>query len=243
VNVDEERQLVVVQPKVLDPDVALNTIATLKGVLTKGTAAKTLANFPFPAAGKTGTQQDNTNSWFVGASPQLTTAVWVGDPDAYTPMVNVPEFVGVGKVQGATYPARIWGALMEPALAPLPVEDWPAAPPPARKPVRLYLPGNECLAKLVSGVLPTPGGPTTTTATTLPPAAPPEGDPTTTTIAPKPVLKAIPSDTTIPADVLDPKSPLPQIDPKGIVVYPCDKAPKDVVITGKKKATTTTTTG
>jgi len=226
--------------QVLDPDVALKTIATLKGVLTKGTAAKTLANFPFPAAGKTGTQQDNTNSWFVGASPQLTTAVWVGDPDAYPPMVNVPEFVGVGKVQGATYPARIWGALMEPALTPLPVEDWPAAPPPARKPVRLYLPGNECLAKLVSGVLPTPGAPTTTTATTLPPEVP-DGEPTTTTLAPKPVLKAIPSDTTIPADVLDPKSPLPQIDPKGIVVYPCDKAPKDVVITGKKKATTPTT--
>jgi hypothetical protein len=49
------------------------------------------------------------------------------------------------------------------------------------------------------------------------------------------VLKAIPSDTTIPADVLDPKSPLPQIDPKGIVVYPCDKAPKDFVITGRRR--------
>ncbi len=135
-------------------------------MLTKGTAAKSLANFPYPAAGKTGTQQDNTNSWFVGATPQLTTAVWVGDPDAYTPMINIPEFIGVGKVQGATYPARIWGALMEPALAPLPLEDWAAPPEPARKPVRLYLPGNECLAKLVSGVL--PGGPTTTTVDAAP---------------------------------------------------------------------------
>ena len=58
-------------------------------------------------------------------------------------------------MQGATYPARIWGALMEPALAPLPLEDWAAPPAPARKAVRLYLPGNECLAKLVSGDLPT----------------------------------------------------------------------------------------
>jgi len=164
--------------------------------------------------------------------------VWVGDPDAYTPMVNVPEFVGVGKVQGATYPARIWGALMEPAIAPLPVEDWPAPAPPARKPVRLYLPGNECLAKLVSGVLPT-GGPTTTTATTLPPDAPPEGEPTTTTIAPKPVLKAIPSDTTIPPDVLDPKAPLPQVAATGIVVYGCAEPPAGVVISGKNKTTTT----
>ena len=55
------------------------------------------------------------------------------------------------------------------------------------------------------------------------------------------MLKAIPSDTTIPADVLDPKSPLPQVDTKSIVVYGCDKPPKDVVITGKKKATTPTT--
>src|SRR4029079_11927393 len=138
--------------QVLDPGVALTEVATLKGVLTQGTARPSLSDFPFPAAGKTGTQQDNTNSWFVGASPQLTTAVWVGDPDAYTPMVNVPEFVGVGKVQGATYPARIWGALMEPALAPLPVEDWPAAPPPARKPGRIYLPGNKYLATQVHGV-------------------------------------------------------------------------------------------
>src|SRR4029078_6725854 len=132
----------------------------------------------------------------------------------------------------------MWGPLMEPALAALPLEDWPAPAAPARKPVRLYLPGNECLAKWVSGGLPTPGGgPTTTTATTVPPAAPPEGgeEPTTTTIAPKPVLKPIPSDTTIPPDVPNPKAPLPQVDTKGIVVYNCQKPPAGVVITSKKK--------
>ncbi|HEX3090717.1 MAG TPA: transglycosylase domain-containing protein [Ilumatobacteraceae bacterium] len=217
--------------QVLDPGVALTAIWTLKGVLTKGTAAKSLANFPYPAAGKTGTQQDNTNSWFVGATPQLTTAVWVGDPDAYTPMINIPEFIGVGKVQGATYPARIWGALMEPALAPLPLEDWAAPPEPARKPVRLYLPGNECLAKLVSGVL--PGGPTTTTVA-LPPENPDETVPAAEP-PPRPVLKAIPSDTTIPPDVLDPTAPIPTIPITGTIVYQCDRPPAGVVITGKKK--------
>ncbi len=50
---------------------------------------------------------------------------------------------------------------MEPAL-PSPLEDWAAAPAPARKPMRLYLPGDECLARLVSGALPAPGGSTTT---------------------------------------------------------------------------------
>ncbi|MEA3185928.1 MAG: penicillin-binding protein, partial [Ilumatobacteraceae bacterium] len=139
--------------QVLDPGVALTELSVLKGVLTKGTARQSLAKFPFPAAGKTGTQTANTNSWFVGSTPQLTTAVWVGDPDGYTHMVNIPEFVadGVPNVQGGTYPAKIWGAMMEPAVTPLPLEDWPAPPDPARKPVRLYLPGYECLAKLVSG--------------------------------------------------------------------------------------------
>ncbi|MEY2581845.1 MAG: penicillin-binding protein [Ilumatobacteraceae bacterium] len=231
----------------LDPGVALTEVSVLKGVLTKGTARGSLSGFPFPAAGKTGTQTFNTNSWFVGSTPQLTTAVWVGDPDGYTPMVcgvqingvntcNTPEFVaadGVREVQGGTYPARIWGAFMEPAVAPLPVEDWSAPPALPRKPVRLYLPGNECLAKLVSGTLAT-GGSTTTTSTTLPPVDP-SGTAPVAPPPPKPVLKAIPSDTTIPPDVLDPKAPFPNVATTGVVVYACDKPPAGVVITGKQK--------
>jgi membrane peptidoglycan carboxypeptidase len=221
--------------QVLDPGVALTAVWTLKGVLSGGTARAALSDFPFPATGKTGTQDDNTNSWFVGASPQLTTAVWVGDPDAYTPMVRIPEFVaeGVPNVQGGTYPARIWRAFMEPALTPLPLEDWAAPPAPPRKPVRLYLPGDECLAKLVSGTLPT-GGTTTTTEATLPPDSP-DGSVPVAEPPPKPVLKAIPSDTTIPPDVLDPKAPVPTVPIAGTIVYQCDKPPAGVVITGKKK--------
>ena len=242
--------------QVLDPSVALTEVSVLKGVLTSGTARQALSKFPFPAAGKTGTQTFNTNSWFVGSTPQLTTAVWVGDPDGYTPMVcgvringvntcNTPEFVaadGIREVQGGTYPARIWGAFMEPAVTPLPLEDWPAPPDPARKPVRLYLPGNECLAKLVSGDLPPPpGSPTTstTTTTTLPPD--PSGSSPPVTAAPPPVLKVIPSGTTIAPDVLDPKAPFPTVPVTGTLVYLCAKPPSGVVITGKSTATTTTT--
>ncbi len=87
----------------------------LKGVLTRGTARSALSTFARPAAGKTGTQDDNSNAWFVGATPQLATAVWVGDPNSYKHMNNIPEFVkdGVRKVQGGTYPAKIWRAYME----------------------------------------------------------------------------------------------------------------------------------
>jgi penicillin-binding protein 1A len=152
---------------------ALRAVDTLKGVLTIGTARRSQLAGGRPAAGKTGTQDDNTNAWFVGFSRELTTAVWVGDPRAYTPMVNIPEFVktdGYSRIQGAMYPARIWKQMMDEALGNVPVNelsDWPAPPPavanearPDLSPQRIYLPGNECLAQVVSGTIPTP---TTTT--------------------------------------------------------------------------------
>ena len=110
----------------------------LKGVLKRGTARSALSTFGRPAAGKTGTQDDNSNAWFVGATPQLTTAVWVGDPNSYKHMNIIPEFLknGVKNVQGGTYPARIWRSYMEAAPAALEVLDWPAPPPPARAPAR-----------------------------------------------------------------------------------------------------------
>jgi penicillin-binding protein 1A len=223
--------------QVLDPRAALNTVWSLKGVLRRGTASRSLARFPREATGKTGTQLDNTNAWFVGGNPQYTTAVWVGDPNGYTPMRNIPEFRGLGRatVQGADYPAKIWGAYMQAALAPLPAVDWAPLPVPTRLPVRFYVPGVDCLAKLVSGTLP-PTGPTT--ATTKPPATT-----TTTTIAgspppppttaPKAVIVQIPSGTTVPESVTDPKAAMPYIDLKTIV-YTCLSPPPNVIVQPKK---------
>ena len=111
--------------QVLDRGVALQAVDVLKGVLTNGTGRRYPLNVP--AAGKTGTQVNNTNAWFVGFTPQLTTAVWVGDPDAYTPMVNVPEF-DQERVQGGLYPTQIWQQYMNNAHAFLPGNDWEAAP-------------------------------------------------------------------------------------------------------------------
>ena len=148
---------------------ALRSVDTLKGVLSFGTARRSQLAGGRPAAGKTGTQDDNTNAWFVGFSRELTTAVWVGDPRAYTPMVNIPEFRNVDgytRIQGAMYPARIWKQTMDDALGNVPVNelsDWPAPPPAsvteARQdlsPQRIYLPGNECLAQVVAGTIPAP---------------------------------------------------------------------------------------
>ena len=108
------------------PNVALTAVSVLKGVLTNGTARQALSAISRsrPPA-RPARRRDNTNSWFVGSTPQLTTAVWVGDPDGYTPMVcgvrvngvntcNTQEFVdadGIREVQGGTYPARIWACV------------------------------------------------------------------------------------------------------------------------------------
>ena len=218
----------------------------LRGVLTRGTARRTPLADDRPAAGKTGTQDNNTNAWFVGYTPQLATAVWVGDPKAYTKMRNIPEFVAdprgsVPRVQGATYPARIWKAYMDAAHEALPVEEFgpppdeELAPPPdeatggtvdaapstsARAAARLYLPGVECVARVVAGTIPPPSttappGRRTTTTTTI--AAPPaEGEAPQGTV----VVSILEPGTTISPRNTTPYEPVPTTD-LGVYVYDC----------------------
>jgi penicillin-binding protein 1A len=66
----------------------------------------TRADYGCPAAGKTGTTDESKDAWFVGYTPQLSTAVWVGYPDAGVAMPGA---------QGGEYAAPVWGAFMEPA--------------------------------------------------------------------------------------------------------------------------------
>ncbi|MEN3315225.1 MAG: hypothetical protein V7605_1459 [Acidimicrobiaceae bacterium] len=63
-------------------------------------------------AGKTGTTDENKNAWFVGYTPTLATAVWMGSPVGDVAMRNV----GGITVFGGTYPARIWHEYMAAAL-------------------------------------------------------------------------------------------------------------------------------
>jgi penicillin-binding protein 1A len=65
-----------------------------------------------PAGGKTGTTDGNTDAWFVGFTPRLATAVWVGYPNDRTQMSGL--YFG-RNVDGGTYPADIWGAYMSQA--------------------------------------------------------------------------------------------------------------------------------
>jgi penicillin-binding protein 1A len=63
--------------------------------------------------GKTGTTSNYGDAWFVGWTPQMTVAVWVGVPDKLVPMST--DYDG-GPVEGGTYPAIIWQSFMSQAL-------------------------------------------------------------------------------------------------------------------------------
>jgi penicillin-binding protein 1A len=98
--------------QVLPPEVAATVQQVLEGVVQNGTA--TSAQIPgVMVAGKTGTTSDYGDAWFVGWTPQVTTAVWVGYPNGLVSMAH--DFQG-GPVEGGTYPAIIWQSFMTQAL-------------------------------------------------------------------------------------------------------------------------------
>ncbi|HLH65242.1 MAG TPA: transglycosylase domain-containing protein [Solirubrobacteraceae bacterium] len=88
--------------------------SVLKQVITSGTG--TPANYGCPAAGKTGTAENGDNAWFVGYTPRMSTAVWVGYPQGNIPMVD-----GFG----ASLAAPIWHDYMQAASGGY-CGDWPA---------------------------------------------------------------------------------------------------------------------
>ncbi|MBU4555259.1 MAG: PKD domain-containing protein, partial [Actinobacteria bacterium] len=98
----------------IDPALAYLTTDILRGVISKGTG--TAAKIGRPAAGKTGTTQEYRDAWFVGYTPQLVCAVWVGYPDTQREMKSVHG----RKVTGGSFPAEIWAQFMKSALASAP---------------------------------------------------------------------------------------------------------------------------
>jgi penicillin-binding protein 1A len=95
----------------IDPGTAWLVTDILTKVIGEGTGTR--AKIDRPAAGKTGTSQDFADAWFVGYTPDLVTAVWVGYPSGRVPMTNVHGT----RVFGGTFPATIWRIFMEQALA------------------------------------------------------------------------------------------------------------------------------
>jgi penicillin-binding protein 1A len=114
-------------PKLLRPEkekrfpdgVTSKVTDILEANMTGGTG--TNAQIGCPAGGKTGTTDEHSDSWFVGITPKLATAVWVGYPQANIHMYT--EYHG-GPVAGATFPSEIWGAYMRQAIGGY-CEDFP----------------------------------------------------------------------------------------------------------------------
>jgi penicillin-binding protein 1A len=98
--------------RVLDDWQAATVDQLLQGVVAYGTG-KAARIGGFPVAGKTGTTENYGDAWFVGYTPDVVTAVWVGYPDQLRPMLT--EYHG-RPVAGGTYPALIWKAFMEQAV-------------------------------------------------------------------------------------------------------------------------------
>ena len=110
--------------QVIDPNVAKGTTELLTNVIKEGTGrAASLGERP--AAGKTGTTEDNAEGWFIGYTPQLSTAVWIGSPNSQTSLRNL-RLGGqyYGDIFGGTVSAPTWRAIMEGASKGMPVKQF-----------------------------------------------------------------------------------------------------------------------
>jgi membrane peptidoglycan carboxypeptidase len=109
-------QAKITNEQVFDPTVMADLDYALGEVVRSGTASAALSGFGRPAAGKTGTSQQNASAWFSGYTPQLATSV----------AFFRDGIGGLNSVTGGSFPARIWNAYMKVALKDQPVMDFPA---------------------------------------------------------------------------------------------------------------------
>jgi penicillin-binding protein 1A len=114
-----------VRRQVLTANTAAIVTSLLQSVVRSGTGKRAQLSDGRPVAGKTGTTENYGDAWFVGYTPQLVTAVWVGYPTGLRPMLT--EFHG-DSVAGGTFPALIWKTFMQRALPYLrePPQDFPS---------------------------------------------------------------------------------------------------------------------
>jgi len=92
--------------QVIEPFITTTLIPMLKSAVNEGTGARLRSTFGLrmALAGKTGTTQNNSDGWFMGASPNLVTGVWVG---ASLPAIH---FRSTASGQGAATALPIFGS-------------------------------------------------------------------------------------------------------------------------------------
>ena len=107
--------------QVLEPGEASVLTSIMEDVVRHGTGRRAAISGR-SIAGKTGTTDNYADAWFVGYTPELVVAVWVGYPDRLRPMLT--EFDGE-PVAGGTFPAQIWKTFMQEALKDKEPLDFP----------------------------------------------------------------------------------------------------------------------
>jgi penicillin-binding protein 1A len=113
--------------QVLTPGQAATLNAILQKVVSQGTGTQAQLD-DRPSAGKTGTTENYGDAWFVGYTPELAVAVWVGYPTSLQPMLT--EYDGE-PVTGGSFPALIWKSFTERALEHIGAEPTAFSPPPS----------------------------------------------------------------------------------------------------------------
>jgi penicillin-binding protein 1A len=103
--------------------VAAKVTGVLEQNIKYGTGYPNATLYDRPAAGKTGTTEEHSDAWFCGFTPNLSTTVWIGYPNARVPMTNVHGI----SVAGGTFPALIWHRFMVTALDGTPALEFPQA--------------------------------------------------------------------------------------------------------------------
>ena len=112
--VDPERR------QVTDPIAAYQMVSLLQGVVQRGTAANAIGSrLGRPVAGKTGTTDDYKDNWFVGFTPDIVVAVWIG--------FDEPRSLGSGETGGVNA-APIFREVVAAALRDSPPVPFRAPP-------------------------------------------------------------------------------------------------------------------
>jgi membrane peptidoglycan carboxypeptidase len=114
--------------QVADPAIFAAARRALEKVPTSsGTAVR--ANIGRPQGGKTGTHQSYLDAWYVGFTPEYSTAVWVGYESKQVPLTNVViNGQKYARVFGGSVPAPIWAEFMTYVMKDLPVSAFPIEP-------------------------------------------------------------------------------------------------------------------
>jgi membrane peptidoglycan carboxypeptidase len=106
-------------PRAFSEDTAADATYAMEQVVRWGTGRSARLDDRRDVAGKTGTSSDNKDAWFVGFTPQLSTAVWLGYADPRTITLDGVEVTGGG------LSSVIWKDYMEDALSGMPEQEFP----------------------------------------------------------------------------------------------------------------------